>query len=492
MINTSLYHHIAERTGGDIYIGVVGPVRTGKSTFIKRFMETAVLPVITNERDYNRAKDEMPQSAGGKTVMTTEPKFVPDEAVSVTLENGTKMRVRLVDSVGYVVPGAIGQEEGGAPRMVHTPWSEEPLPFPVAAELGTRRVITEHSTIAMLVTTDGSFGEIPREDYINAEERVAAELSASSVPFAVILNSSTPEAEETIALAFALEKKYNAPVALVNCQRLDAEDMSHIFSLLLSEFPLTELSFRLPPWFTVLPKGHALRNAFLHAVRTVADGCTKLGDIKKCVESFPPSDAVEGISLLSLHPENGTAVVSLESPAELTYQVMSELAGEEITSEASLFRLLSRLAETARAYEKLSDALRSVEEKGYGIVMPDRDSLRLEEPKIVRQAGGYGVKLRASARSIHMIKAEIETELCPTVGTEAETEELVKSLLSDFEQNPSAIWSSQLFGKSLYELVGEGVQAKLAHMPEDSRTKLSETLERIINEGAGGLICILL
>ena len=492
MVNTSLYHHIAERTGGDIYIGVVGPVRTGKSTFIKRFMETAVLPVIADERDYNRARDEMPQSAGGKTVMTTEPKFVPDEAVCVTLENGAKMRVRLVDSVGYVVPGALGQEEDGSPRMVHTPWSEEPLPFPEAAELGTRRVITEHATIAMLVTTDGSFGEIDRSDYINAEERVAAELAASSVPYAIILNSATPEAEETVALAYALEKKYNAPVALVNCQRLDAEDMGHIFSLLLSEFPLTEISFRLPPWFSVLPDGHPLRAAFLHAVRTVADGCIKLGDVKKCVEAFPPTDTVEGITLLSLHPESGKAALAVETPVELTYRVMSELAGEEIDSEASLFRLLGRLSETARDYAKLSDALRSVEEKGYGIVMPDRDELHLEEPKIVRQAGGYGVKLRASARSIHMIKAEIETELCPTVGTEAETEELVKSLLSDFEENPKAIWTSQLFGKSLYELVAEGLQAKLAHMPEESRTKLSETLERIINEGAGGLICILL
>ncbi len=492
MASTSLYHDIAARTGGDIYIGVVGPVRTGKSTFIKRFMETTVLPVIKDERDYNRAKDEMPQSASGKTVMTTEPKFVPDEAVCVTLDNGTHMRVRLVDSVGYIVPAALGQEEEGAPRMVHTPWSDDPLPFAEAAELGTKKVITEHATIAMLVTTDGSFGEIPREDYINAEERVAAELAASSVPYAIILNSDTPEKEETVALAYALEKKYGAPVALVNCKRLDAEDMSHIFTLLLAEFPLTELSFRLPPWFSVLSAEHPLRTAFLDAVRHVADGCVKLGDVKKCVEAFPPSETVEGISLLSLHPENGKAVLSVEASEELTYRVMSELAGEEIADEPSLFRLLGKLAETARAYARLKEALDAVEEKGYGIVMPDREELRLEEPKIVKQAGGYGVKLRASARSIHMIKAQIETEISPMVGTEAETEELVRNLLSDFDADPHALWSSKLFGKSLYELVADGLHAKLAHMPEEARLKLSETLVRIINEGSNGLICILL
>jgi len=492
MKNTSLYHDIAARTDGDIYIGVVGPVRTGKSTFIKQFMESTVLPAISDENDYRRAQDEMPQSATGKTVMTTEPKFVPDEAIHISLEDGTKMRVRMVDSVGYIVPGALGQEEDGAPRMVHTPWSKEPLPFREAAELGTRKVITEHATIGMLVTTDGSFGEIPREDYIDAEERVAETLSASSVPFAIILNSATPENEETVKLAFALEQKYNAPVALVNCRMLDSEDVGHIFELLLSEFPITELTVKLPPWCRALPEEHPWRTACLDAIKGIADTSTKMGDLKKSTEAFLPNEAIEAIRICSMHPENGKAVLELHETAGLSYRVMSEICGKEIHNEAELFALLGEFAAISATYDHLKDALDAAEKTGYGIVMPRAEELHLEEPRIVKQANGYGVRLRASAKSIHMIRAEIETELSPTVGTEAETEELVKNLLSAFEENPTAIWDSHIFGKSLYELVGEGVNAKLAHMPEAARGKLAETLERIINEGSNGLICILL
>lgn len=492
MISTSLYHDIAARTKGDIYIGVVGPVRTGKSTFIKRFMETTVLPVIRDENDYKRAKDEMPQSASGKTVMTAEPKFVPDEAVHIILDNGAEMRIRMVDSVGYVVPGALGQEEGGAPRMVHTPWSAEPLPFREAAELGTRKVITEHATLAMLVTADGSFGEIAREDYLEAEERVAAELAASGVPFAVILNSATPDKDETVKLAYSLEEKYNAPVALINCPLMDTEDIRHIFELLLAEFPITELAFRLPPFFGALAEDHPLRAELLGTVRGIADGCAKMGDIAKCAAAVPPGDVLDGVTVTSLHPESGKAVLTLNEAPGLAYRVMSEICGRQITDDAALFRLLGEFAATAKEYENLKEALDSVEEKGYGIVMPRVEELHLEEPRIVKQASGYGVKLRASARSVHMIRARIETELSPTVGTEAETEELVKNLLAQFEEDPTAIWNSKMFGKSLYELVGEGLHAKLAHMPEDARGKLAETLERIINEGSNGLICILL
>ena len=492
MVSSSLYEDIAKRTGGEIYIGVVGPVRTGKSTFIKRFMETTVLPIIKDENDYKRAKDELPQSASGKTVMTAEPKFIPDEAVCIALDGGTKMRVRMVDSVGYTVPGALGQEENGAPRLVQTPWSEEPLPFHEAAELGTRKVMTEHATLAMLVTTDGSFGEIPRADYVDAEERVAKELSASSVPFAVILNSATPESEETRALAYALEEKYNAPVALLSCPQMDAEDIGHIFSLLLAEFPITELTVTLPSFFSALPAEHPLRARFLSAVRTVADGSVKLGDVAKCAAAYPSDDIIDAVTVSALHPESGKATIAVVATPGLSFRVISELCGREIADDASLFRLLGEYAETAKSYERLKEALEEVEQKGYGIVMPSTDELRLEEPKIVKQPGGYGVRLRASAKSIHMIRANIETELSPTVGTEAETEELVKNLLAEFDENPTEIWHSKLFGKSLYDLVGEGLHAKLAHMPEESRTKLSETLERIINEGSNGLICILL
>lgn len=492
MVSTSLYHDIAARTKGEIYIGVVGPVRTGKSTFIKRFMESTVLPVIKNEGDQKRAKDELPQSASGKTVMTAEPKFIPNEAVEIALDNGARMRIRMVDSVGYTVKGALGQEEGGSPRLVNTPWSDTPLPFAEAAELGTKKVITEHATIAMLVTTDGSFGEISREDYVDAEERVAAELKSSSVPFAVILNSATPESEETRRLAYTLEEKYNAPVALLSCPSMDDEDIRHIFELLLAEFPITELVVMLPSFFSALPTSHPLYERFLSAVRAVADNSLKMGDIARSASLFPPDDVIDSITLTALHPDSGKAVLTVNAAAGLEFRVISELCGREITDEGALFCLLREYADTAAAYEKLRCALEDVEKKGYGIVMPEAEELRLEEPKIVKQMGGYGVRLRASAKSIHMIRANIETELSPTVGTEAETEELVKNLLSEFDENPKEIWHSKLFGKSLYDLVAEGLQAKLAHMPEEARGKLSETLERIVNEGSNGLICILL
>ena len=492
MVNTSLYHDIATRTGGDIYIGVVGPVRTGKSTFIKRFMETTVLPVIQNENDYKRAKDELPQSASGKTVMTAEPKFIPNEAVRITLEGGTEMRIRLVDSVGYLVPGALGDAENGNPRLVETPWSETPLPFADAAELGTKRVMTEHATIAMLVTTDGSFGDIPREDYVDAEERVVRELSASSVPFAIILNTATPDREETRSLAYALEEKYNAPVALLSCPNMESEDIAHIFELLLAEFPITELSVTLPAFFSALPKDHPQREKLIAAVRTVADGAVKMGDIAKCVAAFPSDDTVESVTVTALHPESGRALIAVNEAEGLSHRIMSDLSGHEIADDGDLFRLLREYADTAASYERLKAALADVEEKGYGIVMPTAEDLHLDVPEIVKQPNGYGVRLRASAKSIHMIRADIETELSPAVGTEAETEELVKSLLSEFDENPAEIWHAKLFGKTLYDLVGEGLHAKLAHMPEESRKKLSETLERIINEGANGLVCILL
>lgn len=492
MPNTSVYRDIAARTGGDIYIGVVGPVRTGKSTFIQRFMETVVLPALPDGYDRERTVDGMPQSASGKTVMTTEPKFVPDEAVRVTLDEGETVRVRMVDCVGYVVPEALGQIENGEPRMVHTPWSPDPLPFREAAETGTRKVITEHSTIAMLVTTDGTIGEIPRESYVDAEERVAKTLAAAGVPYAIILNSASPEAEESVRLAFELEQKYNAPVALVNCLLLDREDIRHILDLLLHEFPVTELRFSLPAWCRALPEDHPVRVACKAAVRHVADGSARLGDVRKIAEAYTPGDPVEGIAVTALHPEDGSADIEVRLAEGLCYRTMSELSGYEIAGEEDLFRLVCRLSETARAYARVKEALDAVEETGYGIVMPTAGELRLEEPHIVKQAGGYGVRLRASARSIHMIRAEIETEISPVVGTEAQSEELAKSLLTGFEEDPERIWHTDLFGKSLYELVGDGLHAKLEHMPEESRAKLSETLERIINEGSNGLICILL
>ncbi len=487
----SIYRDIISRTGGSIHIGVVGPVRTGKSTFIRKMMESTVIPSIRDEYDRRRAVDETPQSADGRTVTTTEPKFIPDEAVSIYPDGQTEMKIRLVDCVGYLIPGALGTEENDMPRMVHTPWSEEPLPFKTAAELGTRHVITEHSTMCMLVTTDGTIGDLPRENYEEAEERVAKELTLSGKPYAVILNSAHPEEEAAVNLAYMLEKKYNAPVALVNCLLLSNEDIREIFAMLLNEFPVTRLRFRMPEWVASLPKEHKLRIALKERIYGVSEQIRKLGDIKDAL-SVDEGDTVEEWQLLSLSGGTGEAEIGVKLPRELYYRVASELSGMTVASDGDLFAALAEFAKVKSAYDRVSEALREVDEKGYGIVMPTPEELRLCEPEIVKLSGGYGVKLRASAKSIHMIKADIETELSPMVGSEEKSEELVRNLLSEFEENPEEIWHSNMFGRTLYELVNEGLHTKLAHMPEESQKRLSETLERIINEGSNGLICILL
>lgn len=492
MTSTSIYHDIATRTGGDIYIGVVGPVRTGKSTFIKKFMENAVIPNIEDEYDRTRTIDELPQAGSGKTVMTTEPKFIPDEAVNVLLGEATKMRVKMVDCVGYIVPEALGGTEDGQTRMVHTPWSEEPVPFPEAAETGTRRVIREHSTIGILVTTDGTIGEIPRACYTEAEERVAHELSIQGKPYAIILNSAHPEAEAATTLAYELEKKYNAPVALLNCMELNSDDIGNIMELILQEFPVTEITVSLPAWMKNLESGHWLRRLAAENLNELCDGISKMGDITRCFSNAAKAEGIREWRVSALHLADGTADAAMMPEDGLYYRIMSELTGLTIGDEAELIALMRELAETKCAYEKVADALKEVYETGYGIVTPHVADLTLEEPEIIKQAGSYGVKLRASAQSIHMIRANIETEINPIVGTEQQSEELIRYMLNEFEENPQKIWESNMFGKSLYELVNEGLHTKLAHMPEESRKKLSETLERIINEGSGGLICIIL
>ena len=492
MTSTSIYRDIATRTGGDIYIGVVGPVRTGKSTFIRKFMESAVIPNITDEYDRTRTIDELPQAGSGKTVMTTEPKFIPDEAVNVLLGEATKMRVKMVDCVGYIVPEALGGSEDGQTRMVHTPWSEEPVPFPEAAETGTRRVIRDHSTIGILVTTDGTIGDIPRESYIDAEERVAQELALQGKPYAIILNSAHPESEKATALAYELERKYNAPVALLNCMELDSEDIGNIMELILQEFPVTEITVSLPAWMRSLESGHWLRREVMSSLTDICDNISKMGDIARYFSADQKNDYVKEWRVSALNLADGTAEVMMIPTEGLYYKIMSELTGMPVADEAELIALMRELAETKRAYDKVADALKEVYETGYGIVTPNVTDLTLEEPEIIKQSGSYGVKLRASAQSIHMIRANIQTEINPIVGTEQQSEELIRYMLNEFEENPQRIWESNMFGKSLYELVNEGLHTKLAHMPEESRKKLSETLERIINEGSGGLICIIL
>jgi stage IV sporulation protein A len=488
----TIYQDIARRTGGDIYIGVVGPVRSGKSTFIKRFMETIVLPNIKDEHVRERARDEMPQSAAGKTVMTTEPKFVPDEAVSVSFEGGKAMRVKMVDCVGYVVPDVLGVIEEGQPRMVRTPWQEQPMPFVKAAEMGTSKVIHEHATIGMLVSTDGTIGEIPRENYVEAEERVVRELKAIGKPFAMILNSATPSAESSVALAYELEEKYGVPVALVSCLSLDAEDIRHILELVLHEFPIAELRLKFPSWMSALEPTHHVRVSLNESIRKCVSHIKKIGDINGSLEPLEKNEYVESVSVDTIDLGTGCAHVSAAFTDGLFYEIMSELTGMDVSDDKCLIGILREFSEMKLKYNRVAEAFDDATEKGYGIVMPDVDELKLEEPEIIKQAGGYGVKLRASAQSIHMIRANIETEINPIVGSEQQSEELIRYMLHEFEEAPRKIWESNMFGKSLYELMNEGLHTKLSNIPEDSRVRLSETLERIINEGSGGLICILL
>ena len=488
----SIYKDIAERTGGDIYVGVVGPVRSGKSTFIKRFMEAVVLPNIGEGYSRDRARDELPQSAAGKTVMTTEPKFIPEEAIGIVLDNNARMRVRMIDCVGYLIPEAMGAIEDGHPRMVRTPWREAPMPFAEAAEMGTHKVITEHSTIGMLVTTDGSIGEIPREAYVEAEERIVGEMRALGKPFALILNSARPESESARTLAYELEEKYGVPVALVSCLSLDAEDIRHILGLVLEEFPVTEIKVRMPEWMNALEESHRIRASVRAALCRCADQVERAGDVKTAFDGMRECEYVDGVQVDVMDLGTGKACIGLAMKDGLYYDVISELTGFSVGGERELISLLRELAAVKEKYDKVAEALEAVNENGYGIVMPDVEDLHLEEPQIVKQAGGYGVKLRAAAQSVHMIRANIEAEINPMVGTEQQSEDIVRYMLKEFEEDPKSIWQSNMFGKSLYELVNEGLHTKLDHMPEESRKKLSETLERIINEGSNGLICILL
>ncbi len=492
MANTNIYKDIAARTDGDIYIGVVGPVRTGKSTFIKKFMETLVIPGIKNEYDRARAKDEMPQSSAGKTVMTTEPKFIPDEAVEVNLEGGATLSVKMIDCVGYIIPEALGNFEGDKPRMVMTPWLEESIPFDKAAEIGTQKVIRDHSTIGVLVTCDGTFGELARENYIESEARIAAELHEMGKPFVIVLNSARPESEESARLAMSLEEKYHAPVALVSCLDLDKNDIRHILELVLLEFPVTEIAVGLPDFMNALDRTHPIHRSVHETISTCAAEITRTGDIAKCFAKATENTYIKDVRVEKIDLGCGKASIEMELADGLFYGLIGELTGFHIDDDEALMKLLLELSDVKKQYDKVKSALDEVNATGYGIVVPDIYDMKLEEPQMVKQSGGYGVRLRASAPSIHMIKADIEAEVSPIVGTEQQSEELVGFLLREFENDPRKIWDTNMFGKSLHSLIQEGLHTKLSHIPEDARAKLSETLQRIINEGSGGLICIIL
>lgn len=493
MENVNIFRDIAERTGGDIYLGVVGPVRTGKSTFIKRLMELLVLPNIVNPVDKERATDELPQSGAGRMVMTVEPKFIPQEAVEIVIRDGLKMKVRMVDCVGYTVDGALGYvEEEGSPRMVKTPWFEQAIPFQEAAEMGTRKVITDHSTIGIVVTTDGSITDIPRENYLEAEERVIGELKELGKPFVVILNSVYPEAPETQELVHELEEKYDLPVLAMNCSEMSTDDVLNILQESLYEFPVQEVNVKLPLWLEELDQNYWLRTEFEQTIQEAVSTVGRLRDIDLAVEKIRENEHVATALLQEMNLGTGIADIEVRVIEGLFYRVLEEVSGLSVAGDHDILRLLRDLAKARNEMEKIAPALEEVRELGYGVVAPSLDEMILEEPELIRQGNRFGVKLKASAPSLHIIRADITTEITPIIGTEKQCEELVRYLLEEFEDDPQKIWQRDIFGKSLHELVREGIQNKLHRMPENAQAKLQETVQRIVNEGSGGLICIII
>lgn len=489
---TSIYQDMAKRTAGSIYIGVVGPVRTGKSTFIKRFMESQVLPNMENSYQRDRAKDELPQSGSGRTIMTAEPKFVPEQAVEIDLGEGSSFSVRLIDCVGYMVPGAMGQFEQQMPRMVMTPWSDHEIPMTEAAEIGTNKVINEHSTVGIVVTTDGTITDIPRQDYVDAENRVIRELQSIGKPFVVLVNSTDPAGSEAQTLASQLENTHHVRCIPVNCLHLTDADITDIMQGLLFEFPLQELDFYLPTWIEALPADHPIRNGLYTAIGEQTDSLYHIRDIRNCLQALRQNENIASADIRSINLGIGVAEADVELPREKFYTTISERSGLDVADDGDVMALLTELGSVKGEYEKVAKALDDAKTTGYGIVMPSVEELNLEDPEIVKQGGRYGVRMKASAPSIHMIRADVETTVSPIVGNEKQSEDMVNYLLQEFEGDTSKIWQSNIFGRSFHEIVGEDLQAKLKRMPDDAQVKLRQTLERIINEGGGGLICIIL
>ena len=492
MEERSIYKDIESRTGGDIYIGVVGPVRTGKSTFIKRFMDTLVLPNIADEGLRDRAVDELPQSAAGRTIMTTEPKFVPENAVGITLEGNSHLKVRMIDCVGYIVDSAMGYIEDEGERMVRTPWSEDEMPFREAAELGTRKVIADHSTIGVMITTDGSIGDIDREDYVRAEERVAAELSAAGKPYIILLNTTDPVSAASSALAAELSRKYGAPAIPVDCAVMDENTVKGILASILFEFPIREIHVDIPDWINGLDKDNWLRSSVFGAIRDRARDISRIREVQDAAFDLNKNEYIQNAELSSMDLGVGRADITIALEPGLFYRILSEKSGIEIGSERELMNRMCELSQAKSRFDRISAAYEDVLDKGYGIVMPTMEELSLEEPEIVRQGGKYGIRLKASAPSIHMMRVCTNAEVTPIVGSEQQSEELVTYLLKEFEESPAKIWDSNIFGKSVSDLVNEGLHNKLYRMPEKARLKIGETVEKIINDGCNGLICIIL
>jgi stage IV sporulation protein A len=492
MDNYALYEDIAKRTGGDIYVGVVGPVRCGKSTFITQFMQNLVVPNIKDKNSRERTVDELPQSADGKTIMTTQPRFIPNKAAAISVDDKVKMNVRMIDCVGYLIEGALGHEEGAKPRLVKTPWTDEDIPFEEAAELGTKKVIEEHSTIGIVMTTDGSITEIPRANYVKAEERVIKELSAQNKPFVVVLNTKNPKSEEAKKLASSLQTKYGIPVLPIDVSKLNQKNIDDIFEKILLEFPIKSLKVKMPLWMQALPYNHPIISSLIAEVQKFGDEANKIGQIDKTNVAFLESEDFEPVLVSSIQMGEGKVYFEVTPKPGLFYRVLSDQCGFVIENDYHLISYMKQLSHAKFEYDKIKVALEEVKEKGYGVVMPNAEDMSLEDPQIVRQGSRFGVKLRASAPSLHIMSVDIETEVNPLVGSQAQSEELVKYLMSEFEQNPKEIWKTNMFGKSLSSLVNEGINSKLNMMPVEAQRKMRKTLGRIINEGKGGIICILL
>lgn len=492
MEGNNILNDIAERTGGDIYLGVVGPVRTGKSTFIKRFMELMVMPNIKDIYERERARDELPQSGAGKTITTTEPKFVPNEAVELTTNSGLNLKVRLVDCVGYAVEGALGYEEDDEPRMVKTPWFDYEVPFEEAAEIGTRKVIADHSTIGLVITTDGSISELPRSNYIEPEERVIYELKELNKPFIILLNSIHPHDRETLDLVDELTEKYEVSVIPIDAATISSDQIYGILEEILYEFPVQEVNIKLPRWVDELAEDFWLRDSLENAIREILNDVRKVRDIDKAIEKLSDIENISYVSLKEMNLGTGTAAIDVTVPEELYYKALSDVSGFQVEGTHDIMRLMQDLSVAKKEYDKVASALDEVRETGYGVVTPRLEEMFLEEPELIRQGSRFGVKLKAKAPSLHIIRADITTEITPIIGTEKQCEELVRYMLDEFEEDPAKIWQSNIFGKSLHDLVREGIQNKLHRMPENAQIRLQDTLQRIVNEGSGGLICIII
>lgn len=484
----TIYADIAKRTGGDIYIGVVGPVRTGKSTLIKRIMETLVIPNIEDPYRKERARDELPQSGSGKTIMTSEPKFVPEEAVEISPDGTARLRIRMIDSVGYMVDGAVGAEEDGMPRMVTTPWYDYEIPMPEAAELGTKKVMEEHCSIGLVVTTDGTVTDIDRSDYLRAERAAIEDMKATGKPFLVMINSRNPGGDAAQNVRSFLKKEFGVDAVIADCQALDTDDICDMLKAILYAFPMQELQVHLPRWMDALEADHPVKASLYEALLRQAVGIETLGQAESALSQLKELEQVTDFSFRKVDLATGAVICSISFPEKLFYEILSSKAGMPIESDAQLLQLLTELSGIKKEYDKIADAMASVKATGYGIVMPTAEEMKLETPEILRKNGAYGVKLKAGAPSIHMIRVDIDTEISPMVGDEKQSQDLIAYLSGE---EPDKLWQSNIFGKSVYALIQEGLTTKLIQTPEDVRNKFRGSLTRIVNDGATGMICLI-